>query len=218
MTAAGSSACSWKQAELASQFISAACPGKRSETFWGMVRKHRAHFLVKLPCFLVRCMLPCCIHSDQALLYWKLDRHVWCVSKQRIISLLQLCSQAVQFLTCNCCADEYLVIILVDKCKLSRGNSCPCFGLLSVGYTGHYIVICRYDEAAQSFVVLDPAQGQGRRCIDVQSLDRARRSFGTDEDILLVSREQPMLPKGSSLHACPASTMHNCMPLQPLLA
>jgi Guanylylate cyclase len=114
--------------------------------------------------------------------------------------------------------------MLVDKCKLrnAEGTACPCCcGFLPVGYLGHYIVISRYEEDSECFSVLDPAHIQGRRCIDVHSLDRARRSFGTDEDVLLVSREQQpatMMPQSRPLHACPASSMHNCPPMPRLLA
>ncbi|KAM0871647.1 hypothetical protein ACQ4PT_039240 [Festuca glaucescens] len=54
-------------------------------------------------------------------------------------------------------------------------------------YMGHYVVICGYDADACEFEIRDPASSRKREMVPMKSLDEARKSFGTDEDILLVS-------------------------------
>lgn len=81
-------------------------------------------------------------------------------------------------------------MLLVDKTKLKEGAGFCC-GLIEPGYTGHYIVVSSFDVAGQAFVVLDPACAATQKRISPESLDRARRCFGTDEDILIVSRYRP---------------------------
>lgn len=89
---------------------------------------------------------------------------------------------------------EYVVIALVDQYKLSQSwldEVCDSdlYGI-NLGYTGHYVVICGYDADRDEFEIRDPASS--RKCIRVSSkcLDDARKSFGTDEDLLLISLEQ----------------------------
>ncbi|KAJ7524924.1 hypothetical protein O6H91_17G028000 [Diphasiastrum complanatum] len=88
---------------------------------------------------------------------------------------------------------QYLAITLVDKRKLSHPwieDLClvECCGL-NTGYTGHYIVICGYDIDTDEFEIRDPASTSESGKISLELLDEARKSFGTDEDILLVSLE-----------------------------
>jgi hypothetical protein len=85
---------------------------------------------------------------------------------------------------------EHLVILLVDKTKLKEGAGCCC-GLIEPGYTGHYIVVSSFDVARQAFIVLDPACAAAYKTINPESLDCARCSFGTDEDVLIVARHRP---------------------------
>lgn len=54
------------------------------------------------------------------------------------------------------------------------------------GYTGHYIVVCGYDPAEGAFICRDPAAHRRDVTISTAALEAARRSFGTDEDLLLV--------------------------------
>ncbi|KAG0582423.1 hypothetical protein M758_3G057800 [Ceratodon purpureus] len=84
----------------------------------------------------------------------------------------------------------FLAIALVDKRKLSHpwlDELClaDCCGL-NTGYTGHYVVICGYDMDADEFEIRDPASSSTSGRISLDALDEARKSFGTDEDILLV--------------------------------
>lgn len=96
-------------------------------------------------------------------------------------------------------AGDCLAIVLVDKCKLrytaepppdeSHRSGVPscCCGLVRFSYRGHYIVLTSWVEGAQAFRVEDPALTLATY-ITAASLDRARISYGTDEDILVVSR------------------------------
>lgn len=86
---------------------------------------------------------------------------------------------------------NYIAIALVDKYKLSQPwleELClsDCCGVSS-GYTGHYVVICGYDMDTNEFEIRDPASSRESERISLWCLDEARKSFGTDEDILLIS-------------------------------
>lgn len=86
---------------------------------------------------------------------------------------------------------RYLAIALLDKRKLSYPwleELClsDCCGIISE-YTGHYVVICGYDMDTDEFEIRDPASSSEHVKISSNSLDEARKSFGTDEDILVVS-------------------------------
>ncbi|KAH9539854.1 hypothetical protein CY35_15G078800 [Sphagnum magellanicum] len=86
---------------------------------------------------------------------------------------------------------RYLAIALVDKRKLSHpwlDELClaDCCGL-NTGYTGHYVVICGYDMDTDEFEIRDPASASPSGKITLDALDEARKSYGTDEDILLVA-------------------------------
>eukprot|EP00240_Pyramimonas_obovata_P006933 CAMPEP_0118924732 /NCGR_PEP_ID=MMETSP1169-20130426/2730_1 /TAXON_ID=36882 /ORGANISM="Pyramimonas obovata, Strain CCMP722" /LENGTH=161 /DNA_ID=CAMNT_0006865863 /DNA_START=857 /DNA_END=1342 /DNA_ORIENTATION=- len=86
---------------------------------------------------------------------------------------------------------QWLVIALVDKRKLSPPQCLPqCCGFGS-GYTGHYVVVCGYDAARHEFVLRDPASSSATLVVSASGFESARKSFGTDEDILLVSRAAP---------------------------
>lgn len=86
---------------------------------------------------------------------------------------------------------QYLAIALVDKRKLCYPwleELClsECCGMIT-GYTGHYVVICGYDMELDEFEIRDPASSSKDGRISLQALDEARKSFGTDEDLLLIS-------------------------------
>ncbi|CAD6333640.1 unnamed protein product [Miscanthus lutarioriparius] len=83
-----------------------------------------------------------------------------------------------------------IAIALVDKSKLNL----PCMSDHDVqqfneesDYMGHYVVVCGYDADDCEFEIRDPASSRKRERVTMKSLDEARKSFGTDEDILLVS-------------------------------
>lgn len=89
---------------------------------------------------------------------------------------------------------KYLAIALVDQYKLS--HSCledahvSDFHGGSPGYTGHYIVICGYDAVKNEFEIRDPASPRKHEWVSSLCLEQARKSFGTDEDLLLISLEK----------------------------
>jgi hypothetical protein len=88
---------------------------------------------------------------------------------------------------------KYVAIALVDQYKLSQrwtddGIVSGFYGTNS-GYTGHYIVICGYDTVEDEFEIRDPASSRENERISSKHLEEARKSFGTDEDLLLISLE-----------------------------
>lgn len=88
---------------------------------------------------------------------------------------------------------QYIAVALVDKIKLSHSQQKD--GLISVGssdYMGHFIVICGYDAEANEFEIRDPASSRKNKRVSLECLDCARKCYGTDEDIILVSlKEKP---------------------------
>nr|XP_043632334.1 guanylyl cyclase 1-like [Erigeron canadensis]XP_043632335.1 guanylyl cyclase 1-like [Erigeron canadensis] len=86
---------------------------------------------------------------------------------------------------------KYIIIALVDQCILSQpwkeDVSMPRFYTDTAAYTGHYVVICGYDAHADEFEIRDPASSRKSDRISSKCLDQARKSYGTDEDILLIS-------------------------------
>ncbi|KAJ4719926.1 Guanylyl cyclase [Melia azedarach] len=89
---------------------------------------------------------------------------------------------------------KYIAIALVDQYKLSRSWMedviVPGFYGNESGYTGHYILICGYDAGADEFEIRDPASSRKHERIPSKRLEEARKSFGTDEDLLLISLEK----------------------------
>jgi hypothetical protein len=59
----------------------------------------------------------------------------------------------------------------------------------SAPYIGHYILIRGYCPARDAYLISDPAATVGDIYVEAAVLHTARKSFGTDEDLLLVSRE-----------------------------
>ncbi|KAI7739743.1 hypothetical protein M8C21_000509 [Ambrosia artemisiifolia] len=86
---------------------------------------------------------------------------------------------------------KYIVIALVDQCVLSQpwkeDVRMPRFYTGTAAYTGHYVVICGYDAHTDEFEIRDPASSRKSDRISSKCLEEARKSYGTDEDILLVS-------------------------------
>uniref|UniRef100_A0A5B7AKW4 Guanylyl cyclase 1 n=1 Tax=Davidia involucrata TaxID=16924 RepID=A0A5B7AKW4_DAVIN len=89
---------------------------------------------------------------------------------------------------------KYIAIALVDQYKLSRSwleDVCVTdFYSGSSGYTGHYVVICGYDALTDEFEIRDPASSRKHERVTSKCLEEARKSFGTDEDLLLISLEK----------------------------
>ncbi|XP_009769127.1 guanylyl cyclase 1 isoform X1 [Nicotiana sylvestris] len=85
---------------------------------------------------------------------------------------------------------KFIAIALVDQYKLSHswlediGISDFCND--NPGYTGHYVVICGYDADTDEFEIRDPASSRKHEKVTSRCLEGARKSFGTDEDLLLI--------------------------------
>ncbi|MED6171349.1 Complement component 1 Q subcomponent-binding protein, mitochondrial [Stylosanthes scabra] len=89
---------------------------------------------------------------------------------------------------------KYIAIALVDQSKLSHvlqdDVHVPEVSSNNPGYTGHYVLICGYDAGADMFEIRDPASSKKHKRISSKSLEEARKAFGTDEDLLLISLEK----------------------------
>jgi len=90
-----------------------------------------------------------------------------------------------------CAGGQHLVIALVDKRKLTARMDLCCG--ISDSYTGHYILLCGYDGGRATFTARDPASSRPIVHLPAATLEEARRSFGTDEDLLVVAT-QPLSP------------------------
>ncbi|XP_047264222.1 guanylyl cyclase 1 isoform X3 [Capsicum annuum] len=88
---------------------------------------------------------------------------------------------------------NFLAIVLVDQYKLSHSWLDVCASDLCIDtsvYTGHYIVVCGYDTDADEFEIRDPASSRKYGKVTSKCLEKARKSFGTDEDLLLIRVER----------------------------
>ncbi|MED6150803.1 Complement component 1 Q subcomponent-binding protein, mitochondrial [Stylosanthes scabra] len=89
---------------------------------------------------------------------------------------------------------KYIAVALVDQSKLSHvlqdDVHVPEVSSNNPGYTGHYVLICGYDAGADMFEIRDPASSKKHKRISSRSLEEARKAFGTDEDLLLISLEK----------------------------
>ncbi|XP_068668501.1 guanylyl cyclase 1-like isoform X1 [Aristolochia californica] len=90
---------------------------------------------------------------------------------------------------------QFIAVALVDKYKLSCQSWLEDIYFSeyiggSPGYTGHFVVICGYDADRKEFEIRDPASPRKYERVSMLCLEKARKSFGTDEDILLVSLER----------------------------
>lgn len=89
---------------------------------------------------------------------------------------------------------NFLAIALVDQYKLSHSwleDVCASdFCNNTPDYTGHYVVICGYDADADEFEIRDPASSRKYGRVNSKCLEKARKSFGTDEDLLLIRVER----------------------------
>ncbi|KAL5733118.1 hypothetical protein ACOSP7_032456 [Xanthoceras sorbifolium] len=98
---------------------------------------------------------------------------------------------------------NYIAIALVDQDKLSQSwmEDVIIPGLYGndSSYTGHYVVICGYDADADEFEIRDPASARKHERVSSKRLEEARKSFGTDEDILLISVDKNAKQIGSSV-------------------
>ncbi|KAJ4883404.1 guanylyl cyclase 1 [Raphanus sativus] len=107
--------------------------------------------------------------------------------------IIQCRSVSIHEISCLLLSGNYIAIALVDQDKLSKSWLEEVFaaGLhnSNSSYTGHYIVICGYDAVKNEFEIRDPASSKVHERISSRCLENARKSFGTDEDLLLINLE-----------------------------
>ncbi|KAJ3668908.1 hypothetical protein LUZ60_010858 [Juncus effusus] len=101
---------------------------------------------------------------------------------------IQCRSISVNEISLRILSGRYIAVALVDKTKLiSPWMNTTEYLNEESDYMGHYVVICGYDADCGEFEIRDPASSRKYERVSMESLDEARKSFGTDEDILLVS-------------------------------
>ncbi|WOL14971.1 protein GUCD1 [Canna indica] len=86
---------------------------------------------------------------------------------------------------------QCVAVALVNKIKLSQSwttdaDAAECY-MSNSDYMGHYVVICGFNGESGEFEIRDPASPRKYEKVSIRCLDEARKSFGTDEDIILVS-------------------------------
>lgn len=89
---------------------------------------------------------------------------------------------------------EHMVMALVDRRYLYRSPSSTvsglvesCFAHCFSGYVGHYVLLTDYDAQRDGYLLNDPAKPTaGEVFVGSRELDSARRSHGTDEDLILI--------------------------------
>ncbi|CAN1338954.1 Guanylyl cyclase 1 [Linum perenne] len=94
-------------------------------------------------------------------------------------------------ISCLILSGKYIIIALVNQYKLRYVISRMFVLEFVINWTchlvGHYIVICGYDSDSDEFEIRDPASSRKHERISSKCLEEARKSFGTDEDLLLVN-------------------------------
>ncbi|KAM6582350.1 hypothetical protein CsatB_009352 [Cannabis sativa] len=107
---------------------------------------------------------------------------------------IQCRSLSIEEISLLILSGEYIAVALVDQYKLSRSWLKDVFisdiSDINSGYTGHYVIICGYDTETDEFEIRDPASSRKHIKISSDCLEEARKSFGTDEDLLLISLDE----------------------------
>ncbi|XP_052248565.1 protein GUCD1-like isoform X2 [Dreissena polymorpha] len=93
----------------------------------------------------------------------------------------------------------HVAIVLVDWshleciwCDRRHCKSC-CFPCISSSccrsYQGHFVVVCGIDEKKRRIFFKNPSYDEDMCCSLMEKFDAARKSYGTDEDILFVYKD-----------------------------
>lgn len=104
-----------------------------------------------------------------------------------------------------CHSGLYTVITLVEKGTLWKSITTESSWQDSLwgvtrGFIGHYVVICGCNLVRNEFLIKDPAISNPNGVwISADDFDAARRSFGTDEDMLIVSMHEIRSISGSGM-------------------
>ncbi|KAK7088316.1 protein GUCD1-like [Littorina saxatilis] len=111
--------------------------------------------------------------------------------EQRSVAL----EEVVNHLSTGC-----LAVVLIDWrylecmwCPPNMGRCCLwCMDIGHSGYQGHFIVVCGYNRTKQHIFYKNPNTSDSLCCCQFESFEKARKSHGTDEDILfLYKTERP---------------------------
>jgi len=76
---------------------------------------------------------------------------------------------------------EYLILALVDCNTLGKRRG------RNASYVGHYILIYGYSSRLDLFYAKDPAKDEDVSEIPSETMENARKVYGTDEDLVFVS-------------------------------
>jgi hypothetical protein len=74
-------------------------------------------------------------------------------------------------------------------------------------YIGHYVIALGISADGDAFLVSDPAAEPGLALVPFDRFDRARRSFGTDDDVLIIRDSR--LPSAAPPAAAPRAALDN---------
>lgn len=82
-------------------------------------------------------------------------------------------------------------LLYCDLCKSNKLSMelRSCLGL-KPSYMGHYIILCGYDQRIQKFLYRNPAFKDKVCFMSFDSIDKARKASGTDEDIIFLYDKQ----------------------------
>ena len=88
-----------------------------------------------------------------------------------------------------------LVVALIDKRLLPSGSTIVRMltSHVNLGFIGHYIIVCGYNANNNTICVADPAAYEARVYVRLPDFEAARKAFGTDEDLLVISGKQGQL-------------------------
>ena len=89
-------------------------------------------------------------------------------------------------LICNSCAQKYEeermnVMTYSWMYPISNNDS------TTQQYAGHYVVLCGYDTEAGVVFCKNPSLQDVECSVNIPSFDMARKSYGTDEDIIFIN-------------------------------
>lgn len=84
-------------------------------------------------------------------------------------------------------------------------------------YLGHFVVLCDYDPKTDLFMYRDPGSSASACFMRSADLEQARRSLGTDEDLICIPRipDVPSKPNPSSFASSSSPPSSLCSPPRP---
>ncbi|KAL4224092.1 guanylyl cyclase domain-containing protein 1 [Mactra antiquata] len=76
-----------------------------------------------------------------------------------------------------------------DKTRCQSRLCFSCFNKCCGGYQGHYVVVCGFDRKKKKIFYKNPSYDEDLCCSRIDKFDLARKSYGTDEDILFIYKD-----------------------------